>query len=103
MSALLAHRPAAMAGEEGEDLARAVCRVAVAISERDVIALVRPDAHPDSLGLTDLVLALAEAHERPVMEAAADYFLMLNTARTSSYRHVSSVHSVPFVGSFVTV
>ena len=79
IGALVAHRPAAMAGEDAQDLARAVCRVAVAVSERDVVSLVRPDAHPDFLSLTDLVLTLSEAHERPVMEAAADYFLMLNT------------------------
>ena len=77
IAALLAHRGAAMAGEQGEDLARAICRVAVAVSERDVTVLVRGDA--DGLALTELVLELAEAHERPVMEAAADYFLMLNT------------------------
>jgi|AntAceMinimDraft_1070359.scaffolds.fasta_scaffold08784_1 hypothetical protein len=87
VSALLGHRPAAMAGAEAEDLARAVCRVAVAVSERDVVILVRPDAHPDSLGLTDMVLALAEAHERPVMEAAADYFLMLNTMPVADRHH----------------
>ena len=32
---LCAHRAAALAGEDAEHLARAVCRVAVAVSERD--------------------------------------------------------------------
>jgi len=71
IAALLAHRGAAMAGEQGEDLARAICRVAVAVSERDVTVLVRGDA--DGLALTELVLELAEAHERPVMETAEAY------------------------------
>lgn len=79
VGSLCAHRAAALAGEDAEDLARAVCRVAVAVSERDVSTLTRPDARRDFLELTDVVLALAEAHERPVMEAAADYFLMINT------------------------
>ena len=68
-----------MAGEDAENLARAVCRVAVAVSERDVSTLTRRDARRAFLELTDVVLALVEAHERPVTEAAADYFLMINT------------------------
>lgn len=79
VGSLLMHREAAADLEEGEDLARAVSRVAVAVAERDVCSLTNPGAPPENLALTDLVLGLAEAHERPVMEAAADYFLMLNT------------------------
>ena len=76
---LCAHRAAALAGEDAEHLARAVCRVAVAVSERDASTLTRRDARRAFLELTDVVLALVEAHERPVTEAAADYFLMINT------------------------
>ena len=48
-----------------------------------------PAASPEFLSLTETVLRLAESHERPVMEAAADYFLMLNTVPTSQ-RHPSA-------------
>ena len=41
--------------------------------------MTRRDARRAFLELTDVVLALVEAHERPVTEAAADYFLMINT------------------------
>ena len=79
VESLCAHRAAALAGEDAEHLARAVCRVAVAVSERDASTLTRRDARRAFLELTDVVLALVEAHERPVTEAAADYFLMINT------------------------
>ena len=44
VESLCAHRAAALAGEDAENLARAVCRVAVAVSERDVSTLTRRDA-----------------------------------------------------------
>ena len=80
-----------------EDLARNVCRVATALCERDANAAAgavawdpnAPAASPEFLSLTETVLRLAESHERPVMEAAADYFLMLNTVPTSQ-RHPSA-------------
>ncbi len=80
-----------------EDLARNVCKVATALCERDANAAAgavawdsnAAAASPEFLSLTETVLRLAESHERPVMEAAADYFLMLNTVPTSQ-RHPSA-------------
>ena len=61
------------------DLARALCAVATAVCERDADACASHSAHPSFLRLTELVLACVETHGREVMEAAADYLLMLNT------------------------
>ena len=61
------------------DLARTLCAVATAVCERDADACASHSAHPSFLRLTELVLACVETHGREVMEAAADYLLMLNT------------------------
>ena len=64
------------------DLARTLCVVATAVCERDADACASHSAHPSFLRLTELVLACVETHGREVMEAAADYLLMLNTVST---------------------
>jgi hypothetical protein len=64
------------------DLARTLCAVATAVCERDADACASHSAHPSFLRLTELVLACVETHGREVMEAAADYLLMLNTVST---------------------
>ena len=99
---LLSHGERIMAAHDPvatEDLARNVCKVATALCERDANAAAGAPAWDatgstaslpgEFLSLTETVLRLAESHERPVMEAAADYFLMLNTVPTSQ-RHPSA-------------
>ena len=89
---LIAHGERAVALNDpcaSEDLARNVCVVAVALCERDADVAAGIDASHEFLGLMECVLRLVETHERPVMEAAADYFLMLNTVPTST-RHPSA-------------
>lgn len=98
---LLSHGERVLAARDPvatEDLARNVCKVATALCERDANAAAGaaawdPNApaapSPEFLSLTETVLRLTESHERPVMEAAADYFLMLNTVPTSQ-RHPSA-------------
>ena len=74
-----------------EDLARNVVSTALWRGTQTRAARSPGAQRPASefLSLTETVLRLAESHERPVMEAAADYFLMLNTVPTSQ-RHPSA-------------
>ena len=66
---------------ENEELARAVCKVAVAVVERDANDVASVNASEEFLNLTSLLLTLVETHTdtHVIMEAAADYFLMINT------------------------
>jgi len=84
--ALVASGSAAVGDEAREDLARNTCKVAVAVVERDATLAASASAPEACLALTSLVLSLAETHERSVMEASADYFLMINTVPASA-RH----------------
>ena len=84
--ALVASGSAAVGDEAREDLARNTCKVAVAVVERDATFAASASAPEACLALTSLVLSLAETHERSVMEASADYFLMINTVPASA-RH----------------
>ena len=79
VQALVAGGQAAVGAEDQEDFARNICKVAVAVAERDATTVASASAPEACLALTSLVLALAETHARVIMEHAADYFLMLNT------------------------
>lgn len=68
----------ARALEEHEmELARNICRVAAALCERHAEYVARGE--DDTIALIQLVLELAGKHERPVMEAATEVLLMVNT------------------------
>ena len=83
---LLAHASAANDSDDGVSLARNICLVAVALSERCVSVLARGDE--DSLALVSLILSLMERHGREVTEVAVDFFLMMDVVGVSS-RHES--------------
>ena len=83
---MLAHASAANDSDDGVSLARNICLVAVALSERCVSVLARGDE--DSLALVSLILSLMERHGREVTEVAVDFFLMMDVVGVSS-RHES--------------
>ena len=83
---IVASGQTAVGNADAEDFARNICKVAVAVVERDAFFVSSASAPDACLALTSLVLSLAETHERGIMEACADYFLMLNTVSVAD-RH----------------
>ena len=86
IQALVTSGQTAVGNADQEDFARNICKVAVAVVERDASFAASASAPEACLALTSLVLSLAETHERGIMEACADYFLMLNTVSVAE-RH----------------
>eukprot|EP00873_Tetraselmis_striata_P020657 jgi/Tetstr1/440921/TSEL_029191.t1 len=94
MGALLHHEAKAREGDE--NVAHALCAVASAVADRDVVAVAGQAA--EAVPLAQLMMACLAHPERRVVEGALDYFLMLNTVPVAE-RHVDL--QLPLFGSML--